>query len=133
MKTKMSGEGNPQYGETWSEETREKMKQRDFPTGEDHWNWKGGEAKRHTGFYASKKWKEFSREIKERDGFTCSYCGEKGGNLQAHHIEPVSLGGEKYPPKEKMITLCYSCHQENFKRWHPDQLEDYISNNEVIC
>lgn len=60
--------------------------------------------------------------VYERDGYTCQVCGDKGGELQAHHITQVSDIVEEIEGRENIekhelfgdvnngITLCIDCH-----------------------
>jgi 5-methylcytosine-specific restriction endonuclease McrA len=54
----------------------------------------------------------WTREVFERDNYTCRACGQKGGNLQAHHI----LSYAKFPKQRwnlaNGMTLCLSCHKK---------------------
>lgn len=66
----------------------------------------------------------YSLRILYRDNFTCQNCGEfnafkneygvylpiDNGNLNVHHIKPVSQGGGDEP--ENLITLCVKCHKD---------------------
>lgn len=56
-------------------------------------------------------------EILRRDGFTCQYCGAKGGDveLQVDHIHPKAAGGTDDPGN--LITACFECN--NGKRDTP--------------
>lgn len=49
-------------------------------------------------------------EILKRDGFTCRYCGAKGGEvkLQVDHIKPRALGGSDHP--DNLIAACKGCN-----------------------
>lgn len=62
---------------------------------------------RRSGDYAI--WR---KAVFERDGYTCQFCGEKGGKLNAHHIKKFS----DYPALRFVvgngITLCESCHRK---------------------
>lgn len=63
-----------------------------------------------------------------RDGFTCQDCGvfhafvnEHGmtipiddGQLEVHHILPVSMGGGDEP--QNLVTLCKDCHKKRHIR-----------------
>lgn len=65
----------------------------------------------------------YSLRILYRDNFTCQDCGEfhayknehgiyipiDDGNLEVHHIIPVSMGGDDY--QGNLITLCKTCHK----------------------
>ena len=64
----------------------------------------------------------YSLRILYRDNFTCQECGEfhayvnehgmtisiDDGELEVHHIKPVSDGGDDHP--DNLRTLCHKCH-----------------------
>lgn len=68
----------------------------------------------------------YSLRILYRDNFTCQRCGEfhamknelgiyipiDDGQLNVHHIKPVSEGGDE---PENLVTLCKECHKEVHK------------------
>jgi len=61
----------------------------------------------------STDWKWWRAETIIRDNYECQSCGAKGGRkgdaeLEAHHIKPVSEGGET--TLENLKTLCKPCH-----------------------
>ena len=70
----------------------------------------------------------YSLRILYRDNFTCQDCGEfnafknecgiylpiDNGNLNVHHILPVSQGGGDEP--ENLVTLCVACHKKRHKK-----------------
>ena len=65
----------------------------------------------------------YSLRILYRDNFTCQECGEfhafrseygvylpiDDGQLNVHHVVPVSEGGGDEP--ENLVTLCVKCHK----------------------
>lgn len=69
----------------------------------------------------------YSLRILYRDNFTCQDCGEfhafynqhgmyipiDDGQLEVHHIVPVSEGGGDEP--ENLVTLCKNCHLERHR------------------
>lgn len=55
---------------------------------------------------------ELPRQVKLRDGYRCVTCGS-AERLEAHHIVPVSAGGEH--TLENMVTLCHHCHREHHR------------------
>lgn len=50
---------------------------------------------------------ELRREVLERDGWRCQYCGTTQ-NLEVHHLVPRSQGGDD--DAQNLITLCARCH-----------------------
>lgn len=70
----------------------------------------------------------YSLRILYRDGFTCQDCGEfhaffnkhgmtipiDDGDLNVHHILPVSCGGGDEP--ENLVTLCKECHKKRHEQ-----------------
>lgn len=51
-------------------------------------------------------------EIFERDDYTCQDCGQKGGQIQAHHLIRVSEDKNKSHDIDNGVTLCTDCHIE---------------------
>ena len=117
------GELHPMFGKHHSEESRHKTSEsmRGLMAGEKHPNWKGGitewqETLRHTQAY--KNWRH---AVFERDDFTCQMCFDNtGGNLQAHHIEPIRDHKNDLLLLDinNGITLCKECHASVNKREH---------------
>ena len=70
----------------------------------------------------------------ERDEYTCQRCGEKGGELNAHHIVPVSdivegiesrteiLEHELFNELSNGITVCVDCHRQIHSGNEPAEL-----------
>ena len=66
------------------------------------------------------EWFWLRMEAIMRDDYECQECGVLGGRkgdaqLQAHHIIPVSEGGENDP--DNLLTLCRQCHLYEFHDW----------------
>lgn len=56
------------------------------------------------------RWAARSREIMERDNFTCQLCGKKNLKLNVHHIKyNKNLNYWEYPD-ELLLTVCEVCH-----------------------
>jgi hypothetical protein len=51
-----------------------------------------------------------SPAIKYRDKYTCVLCGERGGDLTAHHIIPWSKDHSLRFDPQNIVTLCDDCH-----------------------
>lgn len=56
------------------------------------------------------QYKEWRRNIMERDNFTCQICKKRGGELNVHHIKPWSKFPELRFNEDNGITLCKDCH-----------------------
>lgn len=55
-------------------------------------------------------WQNAREDTLDRDNGKCQTCG-KEEDLHVHHIEPVSVGGEKFDTGN-LITLCQEHHYE---------------------
>lgn len=89
-------------------------------SGERNHKWVDGRTKERRRWYNSRgnvAWRKF---VFERDGYTCQVCGVVGGELNAHHIAPVSKHPELREDKENGVTLCKVCHDLIPKRYMPD-------------
>ena len=53
-------------------------------------------------------YRELCREVLERDGWRCQWCGRREA-LQVHHVQPRGRLGDD--TEENLITLCVGCHQ----------------------
>ncbi len=62
--------------------------------------------------------KEWRLKVFERDRFTCQKCYEKGGKLEAHHIENWSTSKELRYEVKNGITLCKWCHRLGENSFH---------------
>ena len=74
---------------------------------------------------------EWRRQVYERDRYTCQCCGEKGGNLVAHHILNYSEHEELRTNVGNGITLCKTCHKEfhntyGYKNNTKEQVNEFI-------
>ena len=58
-------------------------------------------------------YKEWVRDVYERDGYTCQCCGDnRGHNLNAHHLDGYNWCKEKRLDVSNGVTLCDDCHTE---------------------
>lgn len=67
------------------------------------------------------EWKNKRKEILERDGNRCKWCGSSN-NLQIHHryYEKYPNGEKVNPwdyPNDALITLCEDCHKKAHKKY----------------
>lgn len=76
--------------------------------GEENPMWEGGVEQ---DFRLSNKWSKIRERVYKRDNYACQQCGSVGGEIHAHHIKPVSKGGEKYN-MSNIEVLCPDCHYD---------------------
>lgn len=61
------------------------------------------------------KYVNWRTSVFERDKYTCRICGQKGGELNAHHIKPFKKYKSKRYDIANGITLCKECHKKIHK------------------
>lgn len=82
-------------------------------SGKNNARWMGGGER-----YYGPNWPQVSKEIRERDDYTCQVCGREFGSDESgpmvHHIEKLrSFDTYKNANKsENLVSLCQSCHME---------------------
>lgn len=111
---KYKGEGNPFFDKTHSFKTRKRLSAHFQGVPEEEW--RGFSGDEHKRAWKSKRAKCWSREIFERDNFTCALCGKRGGDLEAHHITRRIDAPEQTYALGNGITLCVACHKKTFGR-----------------
>lgn len=89
------------------------------PSGENHWNWKGGITDDNHRCRNSIGHRNWRNSVLERDNFTCCRCKKRNMELNAHHIKPFSLYPELRFDIDNGITLCRECHV----RLHKEQMK----------
>lgn len=65
--------------------------------------------KPYRGRPSNPQWAEIRRAVFERDDFTCTYCGQRGGKLECDHIHPVAKGGSD--EFNNLATSCFACNR----------------------
>ncbi|HKM00695.1 MAG TPA: Lin1244/Lin1753 domain-containing protein [Sedimentibacter sp.] len=75
-----------------------------------------------------KQWYKIIKEVFKRDNYTCQYCGQIGGKLEADHIIPFSKGGSD--ETSNLITSCRKCNRQKkdksaneFIKWRESRYE----------
>jgi len=99
--------------------------------GEENPNWKGGITSENHRIRTSVEYIDWRNKVLERDKFTCQCCGDnRGGNLQAHHIENFADNRDLIFDLDNGITLCNNCH-------NPSEIGSYhnicgVKNNNLV-
>lgn len=93
-----------------SEETRNKI--RIANSGSKCNFWKGGITPINLQIRNSHEMKEWRQSVFERDNWTCLWCNQKGGVLNADHIKPFSTFPELRFKLSNGRTLCRKCHEK---------------------
>lgn len=87
--------------------------------GDKNPNWRGDQVTKYDRDRNSYKAKEWTRKVKERDGYKCVKCGAIG-KLHAHHVVRWRKDASKRFDVGNGITLCVPCHQLEHKVRFPD-------------
>lgn len=80
-----------------------------FQAGADHPRYTGGRAKRRAGM-ARYEYKAWRTAVFQRDGYTCQECGQHGGALVSHHVQPWADNPALRYDVANGVTLCEACH-----------------------
>jgi 5-methylcytosine-specific restriction endonuclease McrA len=67
---------------------------------------------RHRDKHGSAADRDWRNAVFARDGYTCQACGQKGGRLQAHHIQPFKARPDLRHDLANGQTLCVPCHRK---------------------
>lgn len=98
-----------QKGKKISIETRKKISIAN--SGKNSYLWRGGKTSETEKLRKSIEYKIWRLAVFTRDNYTCVWCGQKGGQLNADHIKPWSLYPELRFAIDNGRTLCVPCHK----------------------
>lgn len=105
-------------GKVRTEETKKQIsetltgKPQIWHRGENNHFWKGGVTKKNRAIRMSLEYKNWRRQVYERDDYTCQECKVRGGKLNADHIKPFSIYIELRFDVNNGRTLCEECHRK---------------------
>jgi len=114
-------------GKPLSQSHRKRLcKPRPSTVGEKHHNWRGGWGKLRNILRHRHSYKQWRRNVFNRDNWTCCWCFKRGGHLEAHHVREFktikdlcnlhtiddALSCSELWEIENGITLCVNCHNK---------------------
>lgn len=111
---------------------------KNLPRGKWHHWWRGGASTFCEYLESSLEYKKWRKTVFARDNWTCQKCSHHGGEIDAHHLKPLSVLYQEFlqdysqldPTKDKKIllqlsriykpfwntdngiTLCRKCHKK---------------------
>lgn len=106
----LKGRISSMKGRNHSEETRRKLSE--SHKGEKSSLWKGGVSPKNMLIRESFEYRSCREAVFKRDNWTCVWCGQRGGKLNADHIKPFALFPELHFAIDNIRTLCISCHRK---------------------
>lgn len=74
-------------------------------------NWKGGCTPEIIMLRTTSEYIEWRTLVYQRDDYTCQDCGQRGGDLEAHHLIMVSENPGLIFDTDNGRTLCILCHK----------------------
>lgn len=91
-------------------------------------NWKGGLTENGFLIRNCTEYKLWRTAVFERDNYTCIWCGQIGGKLNADHIKPFSLYPELRFAIDNGRTLCVECHKTTDTYRNPNGTNQFNKN-----
>jgi len=83
-----------------------------YNAGEQHYNWQGGKTALSEKIQNSLEYRTWRLEVFKRDKFTCIWCKQLRGKIEADHIKPKVLYPELIFDINNGRTLCHDCHKK---------------------
>lgn len=74
--------------------------------------WKGGVSSINLIIRSSIEYRLWRESVFKRDNWTCVWCGQRGGKLNADHIKPFCDYPELRFAIDNGRTLCLECHKK---------------------
>jgi hypothetical protein len=106
-----AGKPGPKHSFQTKKKLRDIMLQQKRFVGEKNPNWKGGVTEENHKERNSDQYKQWRKDVFERDHYTCQKCGDKkGGNLLPHHIKSFAEYPKLRYEVSNGITFCEKCH-----------------------
>ncbi|ARQ95018.1 HNH endonuclease [Bacillus phage Flapjack] len=80
------------------------------------------------------EYRQWIKDVYERDNYTCQKCKSVGGCLHAHHIYGYAKYKDKRTDINNGVTLCEDCHKEfhstyGLREFKPEDTISFLGNN----
>jgi 5-methylcytosine-specific restriction endonuclease McrA len=100
--------------------------------GEHHGMWLGGSSSKRERLMQSKKYKDWRDFVYRKYNYKCQKCGQKGYDLNCHHIKPYNQYEELATDKSNGTIFCESCHKKfhyiyGYKDFGEKEYNEYIN------
>lgn len=100
-------------------------------------NWRGGITNENKLIRGRSDFKNWCHQVFERDDYICQKCGQKGGELNPHHIKNFSKYLELRFKLNNGITFCRSCHYKfhgkyGFNDNNTSQINEFLEIKGVV-
>ena len=112
-----------------------------FPSGTDSYNYKphltDEDRLRRRYYLGGVSQRIWSKQIMERDNYTCQICSQHGGKLNAHHLNGWNAFPEQRFDLDNGATLCEDCHKEFHSQYGygdntREQFNEYAASKTLV-
>jgi 5-methylcytosine-specific restriction endonuclease McrA len=114
MSAAAKARGSNRTGTKHSAETRALISARTrerTPRGEQCHSYIDGKSQERKDLRSTPEGRKWRFDVMSRDEFACVHCGDdRGGNLEAHHVQPFAECPERRLDVSNGKTLCVHCH-----------------------
>ncbi|MBI3980967.1 HNH endonuclease [Candidatus Microgenomates bacterium] len=102
--------GKSRRGKKYSDESRKNQSRRMKNVKNNFWI--DGRSAKNENIRKNLEYRLWRETVFKRDDWTCVWCKQKGGELNADHIKPFSLFPELRFDINNGRTLCHNCHKK---------------------
>ena len=115
LKSGQTGENHPNYNPNLTEEDR--LRRHYYMGGGNQISW--------------------SKQVMERDNYTCQICNQHGGKLNSHHLNGWNAFPEQRFDLDNGVTLCEDCHKEFHSQYGygdntREQFDEYAASKTLV-
>lgn len=121
-----------------NEEFRKMQKEKPVLKGKEHYRYNHDLTEEdRMGRRLQEGYNDWSKQVKEKNNYTCQRCGQIGGKLCSHHLDGYNWCKEKRLDINNGVCLCEKCHNEFHKIYGKgdntkEQYMEFIDRFEII-